>query len=117
MRAAQVAILPIAAAMLTLVGCSAGPSHSEVAERFAIELAAGPGDATDWRDLADSLATDAGKGRCADDVYTSTLANEPALIYAWSATCLMYFEDQMSKAQQERARDEVTRAALAGLGG
>nr|WP_278101887.1 hypothetical protein [Microbacterium proteolyticum] len=98
-----------------LAGCSAAPSHEEVTERFSIELAAGPGEPSDWAELAAGLAEDAFAGRCGTETYRSQL-KEPSLTYAWDATCSMYFEGDMSSEQLSRARENVARTASENVG-
>ena len=105
----------IGVAVVALSGCAAGPNRDEVAERFAIEMAAGPGEQEDWAEFAEGLADDALAGNCAKDGYRAGLGDDPTLIYAWSAGCLMYFEDQMTNAQQERARQDVIDFTIASL--
>lgn len=92
---------------LTVVGCSAAPDREEIAERFEIELAAGAGDSVDLTELSESLADDALDGKCGSDGFRSGIESEPILVYAWSATCLMYFEDDMNDAQQDQAKQDI----------
>jgi hypothetical protein len=115
--------MPIAAAavLLLLAGCSAGPSHDAVAERFRIELE-GATDGLIKQDdpatikLASGLADDALDGQCGQPGYWSGLEEQPSLVYAWGVTCDMYFSDEMSQTQRdyvrglllERVADDVT---------
>lgn len=94
----------VALLALTLAGCSTAPDRADVAERFAIELAAsGAGDVQDWMELADGLAGDALDGRCESEAYRTGLADD-SLVRAWDIGCLMYFEAEMSESQVERAK-------------
>lgn len=105
-RASALVSLLLAGAALAS-GCAASPNRDTVAERFAIELAAGMGEPEDWQDLALILTDDALSGRCGDDQYRAGLGDDPGLIYAWSATCLMYFEADLTDAQLDRAKQDL----------
>lgn len=110
-------IRPAAASLLALTlaltGCSSTPTAAEVAERFAIELAAAIGGEPDeWADVADDLADDALNGNCGKDVFWTGLGEEEYLLRSWAATCLLYFEGDMSDGQVERAKETVVDGAL-----
>lgn len=113
-RSRAACLIPAIACAALLAGCSAGPDREAVVERFAIELAAGAGEATDWQDMAAGLADDAFAGNCGSDAYRAGLGEDPLLLYAWAATCLMYFEADMTDAQAERARLDVVEFAISG---
>lgn len=102
--------------LLAATGCSARPSETAIVERFAIELAAPDGEPDDWREVAELLAGDAMDGLCGSDYYRTGIGDQqPELLYAWSATCLMYFEDDMSPAQIDLATQDVVEHTIARL--
>lgn len=105
---ARVALACIAALpLLAVTACSAGPTRAEVAERYAIEWDAvypGSSELPQAQQIIDDAVDDAFKGRCGEDAYRAQL--EPVGEFAlrpWDATCLMYFEDDMTQAQVDRA--------------
>lgn len=112
----SVAVGALVAAALTLTGCT-GPNRDKVVERFSIELAASGGEPSDWVTVSESLAEDALAGKCGQDAYWSTVADLPNMRYAWAATCLMYFEADMSHAQQARAKQELLEFTARSLAG
>src|SRR5687768_4224469 len=94
----------LAASVVLLTGCDSHPSHDEVAERFNIELDAETGCKTPAA-LANGMAEDALGGECSSEAYRSQL--QPELAYAWDVGCLMYFENQMTQDQIDRAKAEI----------
>lgn len=94
---------------LVLVGCAPSPDRAQVVERFKIELAAAM--PMDMSTLADGLADDAFSGMCGEDAYRTAL-NDSALVHVWDATCSMYFEHDMTEAQQDRAREAIVGSVL-----
>lgn len=108
-------LIPLAVLCLLLTACSPAPNRDQVVERFEIELAAKlPANFPDLTTLAEGLADDAFEGHCGADAYR-TAFSESGLVVVWDATCSMYFEHDMTEAQQSRARETVTRSALDGL--
>lgn len=102
-------IVALAALCLVLAGCSPTPNRAEVVERFKIELAAAM--PMDMSTLADGLTDDAFSGMCGEDAYRTAL-NDSGLIHVWDATCSMYFEHDMTEAQQDRAREAIVGSVL-----
>lgn len=104
-----VAVAALAAVLLS--GCSAGgPSRDTLVDRFAIELEGGSDgvlerDSTQVRDLAEGLADDALDGSCGEPTYWAGLGDATGLLYAWSATCSMYFDEQMNATLRDHAKD------------
>jgi len=109
----------VALLAVALAGCASGPSLEDVSERFVIEYAGAAGLTDDAARMIlpnlDEIAQSAIDGKCGDEEYRDSLVdvNDYELVYAWDSTCLMYFEDDMSTAQTERAKksivDEATR--------
>lgn len=108
-----VILLPV---VLLLAGCSAGPSRDEVLERFSIEIRGAAGadlPASMVEDQAAALTDAALQGECGSDEYRdSMIVPSLYLLLPWDATCSMYFEDDMTAAQVERAKQTVLMAAL-----
>lgn len=101
----------VAAVALTLTGCvTPAPSAGTVAERFRIEIEAATDglmaqDNPEVVGLSESVAENLLDGGCTIDpgLGLNEDENQP-YIYAVSATCLMYFEHEMSEAQIEKAK-------------
>lgn len=117
MRALTSSIAAAVAAVLLLAGCSSVPPRAEVVERFAIELE-GTSDGLMPRDdpgvleLAGGLADDALAGRCDSAAYRSQLEGSPDLVYVWLTVCSTLFEDDMTAAQLEEARELLLERTL-----
>ncbi|MGR2751502.1 hypothetical protein [Agromyces arachidis] len=106
-----VAHLAMAAAVtFTLAACTPAPSGEDVAERFRIEIEAATDgllaqDNPEVVGLSEDVADDLLDGGCTIDPGLGLDEDEnEAYIYAVSATCLMYFEHEMSEAQIDRAK-------------
>lgn len=93
-----------AASVVILAGCDSQPSRDEVATHFKTELTAKTG-LEKPEELANRMAEDALSGECSSKAYRSQL--QPDLAYVWDVSCLMYFEDQMTHEQIDRAKAEI----------
>lgn len=115
MRSAPSVAVVLGTALL-LAGCSSAPSRDDVAERYAIEMSGSiGGEVSDWIDVGDSMADSALKGMCGNDAFRSTaFVGQPSALYAWDATCLMYFERDMTASQVDRAKASVVDHVSAG---
>lgn len=107
-------LLALAPLALILVGCAPTPSTDEVSERFLIELGGAMGADDDalidkhFGDIARDTAADMiEEDMCGSAAYRTAFEDEGGLeahLYAFEQTCLMYFEDDMSPAQIEHAK-------------
>lgn len=104
-------IAPLAILCVILVGCTPTPNRAQVVESFEIELIAAMPVGIDLGTLPEDMADDAFSGLCGSDAYRTAL-DDPGLIQARDATCLMYFELDMTDAQQDRAREAILDSAL-----
>ena len=84
-------------------------------KRVSIELATHDSDFQGLQEMSETLADDALAGRCGEDTYWVAMMDFPDLRYAWASTCLMYFDHQMSEAQQDRAKQELIDSVTAEL--
>lgn len=104
-----------AVSLLVLTGCSAGPSRDDVEERFEIELQGQFGETADVTEMTDLLTGYALDGDCSSDELRDGFGPGGMLV-AWEATCLMYFEGDMSDDQIASAKQTVADAALEDAG-
>lgn len=106
-------------AILALSGCAPSVSDEDIEERFAIELAGAIdiGKASDYAEVAEGIGEMMRDGGCGSEIARSGFESEPALVYAWDMTCLMYFEDDMSQTQKDRALASLNEKVLEDIDG
>lgn len=104
---------------LLLAGCSSGPAPAEVQQTFLVELRAQlPGDPTlevteeYFGDFAAEIAGDMIEDdACGSFNYRTVAMVEDHMRYAYEITCLSYFEDDMSPAQIDAAKQMLLDSA------